>query len=46
MHIFGWLYGHITYGIRATGFNPVAFWKHLVSVEACQSDNFILLNES
>ena len=27
---FSRLYGYVTYGIRATGFNPVTFWEHLV----------------
>ena len=31
--IFVWLYGYVTYSMRATSFNHVAFWEHLVPLK-------------
>ena len=30
---FSRLFGDVTYGIKATGLNPVSFWEHLVLLE-------------
>ena len=46
MH-FSRLYGYVTYGIIATGFNPVAFWEHLVPLnygKLCSNHNVLCWN--
>ena len=44
---FSKLYGYVTYGIRATGFNLVAFWEHLVPLnhgKFCSNHNNLCWN--